>query len=231
MFAVNQALLNKARAILSQHPQIYWIIGGSCTGKSTVARAICRTGNATLYDMDEQAFGHYMSRYRMERHPASKTWFSAENPLAWSLSLSWETFDALYKTANSEYLDLMADDLARSEREYPLLVDGGITHPSILAQAIPPENIVCIEMPETERVRIWETSQERAEMREWIHQLPDPDRMWRKFLLFDKNITHTIGLESRENHIRRSFRDGECSINELAGEVAKGFGLGEASKG
>jgi hypothetical protein len=231
VFPLDQALLDDARAILPNREQIYWIIGGSCTGKSTVAREIARSMHVTLYDMDAHFFGHTIDRFNMERHPASKTWFSAENPLAWSLSLSWEAFDAMYRAANAECLNLFAEDLANSGTTQPLLVDGGITHPSVLVQLVPPRNVVCLQMEEKERVRIWETAAERAEMKRWIRQLPEPDRMWRKFLYFDKMITQTIGRESREHGIPQLDRVNKSSVQAFASKVAGQLGLNPGLSG
>ena len=41
---------------------------------------------------------------------ALPAWFTAANPLHWMLSLPWAEFDALYRAANAETLDLLADD-------------------------------------------------------------------------------------------------------------------------
>lgn len=224
MFPLSQHLLNKARAILHKRESIYWIIGGACSGKSTICRAISERYGVAVYDMDEHIYGSYMSLYRPERHPASTAWFTAPNPLAWALSLSWEEWNALNRAADAEYLDLLADDLVAQEPQ-PLLVDGGITHPAVLVQAISLRNIVCIEAPDTDRVMAWETSADRAEMRGWIMALPDPGEMWKKFLDFDRLMTETIVAESRENGIAMFSRDGMTSAQGLAGTIAGYFGM------
>ena len=157
MFAVNQALIAKAQAVLGGRREFYWVIGAACAGKSTVVREIAATTELAVYDMDEHIFGAYMASYRPERHPASKAWFSAENPLAWALSLPLEDFDALNRAANAEYLDLLADEFAQCTAPYPMLIDGGFTHPSILTQVAAPEQIVCLATSDADRVHTWET--------------------------------------------------------------------------
>ncbi len=225
MFCVDQRLIDKARALLFRQPNIYWVGGGACTGKSTICRAVCESRRITLYDMDACIFGHYLSRYRSERHPASKAWFSAVKPLLWVLSLSDEDFDALNRAANAEYLDLLADDLEHRERQQPVLIDGGMTHPAIIAQAIPPAQIACLELPAGEAATIWETSASRLDMKRSILALPNPEQMWARFLSFDQQISRTIAKECRETNIRTFERTDDTSVDELVLTVATHFGL------
>lgn len=225
MFAVNQELLDKARIVLWERDEIYWIIGGSCSGKSTISRALSKKCGIPVYDMDEYVFDRYMQRYNDDRHPASKAWFSAENPLAWSLSLSLQDFEAMYKAANAEYLDLLAEDLDSEEFRGPQIIDGGITHPSVLVQAVKPENVICIDADEESRARTWETSEDRAAMKEWILALPEPEDMWAKFLSFDRLVTETILEESRKENIKHLFRGNKTTVAGLADRIAEHFGL------
>lgn len=224
-FKVDQQLLVKARSVLWKRDEIYWIIGGSCSGKSTTCRAISKATGIPVYDMDAYVFDRYFTRYSDGRHPASKAWFSAPNPLAWSLSLSWQEFDDMYAASNAEYLDLFAEDLNGEEFRGPQIIDGGITHPSVLVQVVKPERVICIDMDEETRARCWETSEDRASMKEWIGALPQPEEMWAKFLSFDKLITKTIVEESSVAGLEIFFRDREETVDGLANRIAEYFGL------
>lgn len=222
MHELDQQLIDKARGVLHDWP-LYWLIGGSTTGKSTVARALAEETGIAIYDMDEQVFGRY--RFDPRRHPATTAWFGAGNPLAFMLSLDWPSFNALYRAANAEYLDLMADDLGAGGERRPLLVDGGITHPSVLAQAIPPERIVCLATTGEMSRRAWETDPERAEMRRWIEDLPDGVAKWQRFLDYDGRMSQTLEHESRELGIRVVARDEQTTVGETAAAVAQLLGL------
>jgi len=223
MFEVDQELVAKAREILNQREQIYWIIGGACSGKSTVSRALSETMGIARYDMDEHIFGGYMGLYSEERHPASTTWFGAPNPFVWAFSLPWEEFNALNRAANAEYLDLVADELEQQDHDQPLLIEGGITHPAILAQVIPPDQIACLEISEENRLSAWEHSAERAEMKSWVYALPDPEQQWQKFLDLDKDMSQIIVNESRDEAIKIVFRAENTPVDELAKEIAIHF--------
>ena len=220
MFAVNQALIAKAQAVLGGRREFYWVIGAACAGKSTVVREIAATTGLAVYDMDEHIFGAYMALYRPERHPASKAWFSAENPLAWALSLPLEDFDALNRAANAEYLDLLADEFAQRPAPYPMLIDGGFTHPSILTQVTAPEQIVCLATSDADRVRIWDTDPARAEMKAWILALPNPAAMWAKFLQHDQQIADTLIQESQAFQIKIFWRNEQTKRPAQSAAVA-----------
>jgi len=103
-FSADPSLLEKARSALSARADLYCVIGGACTGKSTVCRALAEATEMALIDMDQRIYGGFS--FDPARHPAVSAWFSADNPLAWMLSQSWPDFDALNRATNAEYLDL-----------------------------------------------------------------------------------------------------------------------------
>jgi hypothetical protein len=216
LFSTNKALLNKVQIFLSRRRNLWWLIGGAGSGKSTICRALAVRTGIPVYDMDEHVFRRY--RFDRHRHPATTAWFAAENPLSWMLSLSWPEFDALYRAANAEMLDLLADDLA-GRADAPLLVDGGITHPSVLVRAVPAGRVICLERDEMARAREWETAGSRAEMKASVLALPDGEMMWRRFLEYDRRMTETIAKESRACGIRILSWDKSIGVELLARTV------------
>ena len=212
MFATDEGLLESARAILWERRNLLWLIGGSGSGKTTLSRAIAARTGIPVYDMDEAFFGRF--QFDPAHHPATTAWFAAENPLGWMLSLPWAEFNALYRASNAEMLDLLAADLDGRPDE-PLLIDGGITHPSVLAQAVPAGRIICLERDETARGQEWETAASRAEMKASVLALPNGATMWRRFLEYDRRMTETIGHESRENGIQTLNWDASVTPDEL----------------
>ena len=220
MYEPDSSLIDRARGELALRPSILWLIGGACSGKSTVGRALSARTGIPVYDMDEAVFGRY--RFAPDRHPATTAWFTADNPLRWMLSLPWPAFNALYRAANVEMLDLLADDLA-GQPDAPLLVDGGITHPSLLAQVIPAARIVCLEAPDGFAAREWATAANRAPMMAEILAMPDGEALWQRFLEYDRRMTETIGRESRACGIAVLRWDEGSSVANLSERVAQLF--------
>ena len=211
-----QSLLDHATDSLSCRANLRWLIGGSGSGKSTVTRALrARTGIA-VYDMDEAVFGRF--RFDPIRHPATTAWFTAGNPLAWMLSRPWAEFDALYRANNAEMLDLLAGDLA-GRPDAPLLIDGGITHPSVLTQVIPAGRIVCLETDDARRRHEWAMAPGRAGMKAEILALPDGAALWERFLEYDRQMTATLGRESREYGIQILRWDESHTVEQISEQV------------
>lgn len=223
LFTPDQRLLDKARQQLRDRTNLYWLIGASCAGKSTVARLLAQRTGAELYDMDEAVFGRY--QFQPERHPATTAWFSAADPLGFMLALSWAEFDALYRAANAEYLDLLGDDLVPTGASGVYIIDGGITHPSLLAQVVPPARIACLTAPDAERAFLWETTPERAGMMSAIQAMPDGDSLWATFQRYDQGQAATLLAESLQCGIRVFDRTAYSAADDLAAAVAQHFGL------
>jgi hypothetical protein len=217
LFVTNDELIEHARAVLWPRRNLLWLIGGSGSGKTTLSRALAAQTGITVYDVDEAFFGGYT--VDPHRHPATTAWFTAANPLGWMLAQPWPEFDALYRAVNAETLDLLASDLCYRPDE-PLVVDGGITHPSLLAQVIPAGRILCLERAEAERAREWETAPQRAAMKAEVLALPDGAAMWRRFLEYDRRMTETINRESQEQGIRVLAWDETAGVDQLVKRIA-----------
>ena len=214
LFPTNEALIQRARNVLWQRRRLVWLIGGAGSGKSTLSRAVAAARSGiSVYDMDEAYFGRF--QFDPQRHPATTAWFSSENPLGWMLSLSWAEFDALYRAANAEMLERLAVDL-RDRPDEPLIIDGGITHPSVLVEAVPAERIIYLERAEVERMKEWDTAENRAEMKGSVLALPGGEATWQQFLEYDRRMTETLGRESRQLGTRIVSWDGKTLPEALA---------------
>lgn len=225
-FPTNDHLLQEIRPLLAPFTRLYWLIGGAGTGKSTISRALAEEFGIVRYDMDEHSFGDFGPRYTAERHPATHAWYTAENPFGWMLSLDWNTFSALYRASNAETLDLFAADLsANYDPQRPLLVDGGITHPTLLAQVLPPERIICLAIPPGEGARLWQTDPNRRTMLEMTLALPDGKTAWQRFLDYDQQLHDLCVRESREAGIWVIERDGETDLKEIVATIDRIWNL------
>ena len=221
-FPVNSDLLAHARDVLSGREKLFWIVGGAGSGKTTICSLLSEQYALPVYDMDVHIYGSYHTRFTPERHPVNSAWSTSENGLAWLLGMSWDEFNSFNQAALPEYLDLLAWDLTDSSPESPLLIDGGISNPALIAQVIPTRQIVCLSAPLD--VNVWESADRRS-MKDAIYQLPNPEEAWLKFLDFDKQITRTIERECEENNIALCRMNSNAPAGDLSVEVARMIGL------
>ena len=218
VFPIDLDLLYKARSVLSGREKLYWIVGGAGSSKTTVCRNLSERHGLPVYDMDAHIYGSYHSRFTPERHPVNSAWSTSGNGLAWLLAMSWDEFNTFNQAALPEYLDLLAEDLANTSPNSPLLIDGGICNPALIAQVLPIRQIVCLSAPSD--IDVWESA-ERQSMKDAILQLPNAEEAWNKFLDFDKKITQTIEKECLENSISICRMKSNTSSGDFAGEVSR----------
>jgi hypothetical protein len=202
----------------------FWILGSACAGKSTGARALAAEVGGEVVDVDGRLYGDYFSRYDPASTPALHKQFHNPNPLAWALSLPWPDYNAHTRQADGELLELLLAELDQVPQR-PLIIDGGFSHPAILAAQIPAHQIVCLTIPDALRVQIWEKAPDRQEMRDWIGALPDPTRKWRTFLQFDQQIDRQMRREAQEAGIPILQRTEETTVQALTTQVRALFHL------
>lgn len=229
MFGVDHSLIEGAARRLRAVGGLYWVVGGSCSGKTTVCRAISERTGVPVYDMDAHVYGAYMGRYSPSRHPASCAWFRRPDALHWALTLSWNEFRSLSAAVDAEVLDLLSDDLGGRDGPAPVLIDGGITHPSVLAAAVRPEQIACLAIADSESRLIWETHPSRRDMRMAVQGTPGGQRAWTTFLEFNRRIGETAEEEAHQAGIQVHTRSAAVSTDALADAVSRGLGVAAAS--
>jgi hypothetical protein len=226
-FTIDTNLLTHCRAILDARANLYWLVGGAGAGKTTVSQALHATQGLVVYDMDAHIYGSYHGRFVPARHPVNRQWSSAADGLAWLLQMTWAEFDGFHRAALPEYLDLLAEDLGSMPSDTRILVDGGIWHPALLAQVLPPSRIVCLAAARSS-CEVWEGSADRLAMRDALLHLADAEAMWRKFLDFDLRITQTIVTESRACGIAVCVRGDSELVGDYAARIAAQLGLAQS---
>ena len=224
-FNINNHLLAQSGAALSSHKNLYWIVGGAGSGKTTISQSLSAQFGIPVYDMDDHIYGTYHSRFTQDRHPVNTAWSTSQDGLAWLLDMTWDDFNQFNQAAIPEYLHLFCEDIGSLSPDTRLLVDGGICNPAILAQAFPPSQIVCLAVPGRSSEEIWSETDVRKSMKEMIFQLPNPTEAWRKFLEFDAKITRTILQECQESDIAVFSRKATNTVDEMTERVANALGL------
>lgn len=220
-FPVDQDLLKAASECFRGRTDIFWLLGSSCTGKTTLCKQLATSQNIAVCDMDARIFGSYLDRYLPSKHPASCEWLKRADALRWALSLSWEEFNDLNEATNVEVLDLFSQEIMAAPAGQPLLVDGGLSHPHLLAQVLPIGNMICIQRREDIRVGTWHSDENKLQMKAMILALRDGNNLWKTFLHFDAMITKTLHEECLRTGIRIVSIDNGQSVSETAHVIHK----------
>lgn len=224
-FRVDMELLESVKEKLENRSNIFWLVGGSCSGKSTISRMMEEKFDYIRYDMDEYIFGKYMDRYSKEIHPANSAWFGAENPLDWALSFpNWEQYNEFNMTSMVEQLSLFCEDIEFIDKDKKIVVDGGITNPDILAKVLNKNKICCLNIEDELCRRIWSKDESRLVMKDMIYELPSPDYKWNKFLELNDLINKQMETECRDNDINIIFRGEEELAEAVLENVMNAFG-------
>ena len=143
-FNVNPELLKHAHTLIRHRKNIYWLVGGAGSGKSTICKELAGQYGFVIYDLDAHIYGDYHGRFSATRHPVNSAWAAASNQLAWLLDLSWQEFNKFNQAALAEYTDLMAEDLSKIDLTQATLIDGGICNPALATKVIPTKQIICL---------------------------------------------------------------------------------------
>ncbi len=213
-------MLTITQQVYAARPQLYFLMGGSCTGKTTLTQALAARYQLPTVDMDAHIYGDYHGRFMAEAHPANYAWATAENSLAWLMAKSWPAFDQFNAESNKEYMVLLAEDLLNHDPHKPILVDGGFSKPGVVAQFVPARQIVCLALPEGVSGRIWNEHPERLPMKEMVQQLSSPPDAWNHFLRLDSCISQTLVTESELHGIRVIYRDEKSTVDDLMQQIA-----------
>lgn len=230
-FPLDLDLLTACRTALADR-DLYWVLGGGGSGKSTVCRELGERLQLDVVDMDARIYGEYHAQFSAKRHPISTQWAAAPDGLAWLLDLSWEEFDAFNRASLPEYVDLLAHELGSRDDTAPVLVDGGVWHPTLLSVALDPARIVCLRREALDPEALWSQPGERAGMRDAVMALDPSGRKWDKFLAFDARITETVLAGAEAAGVRVCAWDDSESPSEVA-ERVRGLlgGLGGRAAG
>lgn len=227
MFRVDMALLEESGSALASDGRIHWLVGGSGSGKSTVCRELASSRSVTVLDMDSRIYGSYHALFNASRHPVSHRWSEADDGLAWMLDMTWDEFDAFNRASLAEYLDLLGHEIQQLDDPRPIVVDGGICNPGLLATVLEPSRIVGMRRTSLDAAALWAQPGTRSQMREAVLGLDATGEKWGRFLDFDDRITSTVAGECAQAGIRVCEWSESDSVAEVADRVAEMIGLSE----
>ena len=225
MFRLDLELLKESGSILASDGRIHWLVGGSGSGKSTVCSELRSKHDVIILDMDSRIYGTYHAMFSPSRHPVSSQWSAADDGLAWLLGLTPAEFDAFNRASLPEYLDLLGSEIQTLDDPRPIVVDGGICNPALLATVLQPSRIVCVRREESDAATLWGQPGARSKMRDAVMRLDATGEKFKRFLEFDDRITATAADECAHAGIQVCAWKESESPSEVANRLAAMLGL------
>ncbi|TFH31783.1 MAG: hypothetical protein E4G99_13565 [Anaerolineales bacterium] len=179
----------------------FWILGGACTGKTTLATALCDLTGHQLIDMDARIYGTWMPMYSAEKYPGNHAWIQQSNALEWALQQTDEAYIHHCEKTSREYYQLLAIELESQDRRRTTIVDGGFSSLVPWIGDIQQSNAICLDVSRDLAVSEWNSHPDRVSFKHEILALPNGEKKWQRFLELDALITcqlvdqaQTLGL-------------------------------------
>jgi hypothetical protein len=200
---------------------VYWLGGGSCAGKSTIARRIASHHRLHLYATDAVMAVHaqrllpneapYLDQFK--RMDMNERWVNR------SPHVMLETFHWF----RGEGFGLIVDDILRLASDSPVIAEGFRLLPRLVQPLLdhPDHAVWLLPTPEFRQFAL------RSRSTGW--QIPlkttDPARARKNLLERDRLFTQRLSNETRALGLRSIQIDIGMTEDDLACQVAQAFGL------
>ena len=195
---------------------VYWIGGGSCAGKSTIARRLAAEHNLQLYATDDVMADH-ARRGTPADCPLLQKFIAMDMDQRWVSRAPAEMLETFH-WFRGEGFSMIIEDILRLPREPAMIVEGFRLLPHLVKPLLAVRNHAVWLLPTPE-------FREAVAQWEFLGQTSDPARARRNLLERDAMFTQRLHDETQRLELNSIGVDATMTVNELAGEVANVFGL------
>ena len=179
----------------------FWIVGGACTGKSTLSGALSESLGFSLIDMDARIYGTWQSVYSADKFPENYHWIQQSNALDWALRQSDDEYFGYCNRVSLEYFQLLKLELSRLGNQAGSIVDGGFSSLMPWVSHLDQANVVCLDVDRDVAVSEWNTDPDRVVFKQEIQALPSGEKKWIRFLELDALITSQLVAQAKDYRI------------------------------
>jgi hypothetical protein len=224
-FAVDDALVQAARRVLGPMDRLWFLLGGSGAGKTTVGSALAARYDLELLDMDARMYGSWHEQFDPVRHPASSAWARSPDPLAFLVRMEPGEFLAFHAASTAEALDLLAAELDGADPGHPTLVDGGFGSLGVVARVVPVSRLACLSLPPALRAGAWTDTPDRRGFLDVVAGVPGIDDPVGRFLALDVRLALAMDEDAGAAGVRVLERQPGLGVDALADAIAAHLGI------
>ena len=222
---MNSRLISQADSFLETKkklPHVYWIGGGSATGKSTIARRLAEQHGLSIYPTDEVMPDH-ARRSSAEDCPLLHRFMAMDVDERW-LNRTPQVMLETFHWFNGEGFDLIIKDLARLTRETGIIAEGFRLLPHLVKPHLASFDRAVWLLPTPDfREAVFETRGGAA----WrfLAQTSEPERALRNLLERDRMFTDQLREEAARLGLHVIEVDVTTTENDLVERVSQLFGF------
>jgi 2-phosphoglycerate kinase len=202
--------------------RVYWIGGGSCAGKSTIARRLAAQHGLRCYSTDDVMADH-ARRSTTEDAPLLHRFMAMDMDERW-VNRNPSTMLETFHWFQGEGFDMISEDLLALPREPGVIVEGFRLLPRLVEPLLSaPSHAVWLLPTADVRKRVVRNRGGAA----WgfLAKTTDPERALRNLLDRDRMFTELLREQTARLSLRVIEVDGIISEDDLAKRVTETFGL------
>lgn len=200
---------------------VYWLGGGSGSGKSTIARRLANRHGLQLYTTDE-AMGDHGSRIAPEDGPFLTEFIAMDMDQRW-LNRSPETMLETFHWFRGEGFHLIVEDLLALPRDRPVLAEGFRLLPGLVQPlcAVSDQAVWLLPSPGFRRSAF----ESRGGLWTIAGKTTNPEAALRNLLERDRLFTDRLREETKRLGLRAIEVDASLTEDDLAAQVGSAFGF------
>ena len=206
----------------AQLQHVYWIGGGSCAGKSTIAHCLAARHGLSVYATDDVMADH-ARRNSAAESPLLHRFMAMDMDQRW-VNRTPKTMLETFHWFQGEGFNLIIEDLLRLPRESGVIVEGFRLLPPLVKPLLAESNRAVWLLPTPEfRQAVVENRGGPA----WgfLAKTTDPERALRNLLERDRMFTDILREETSRLGLTTIEVDITTTENDLAKRVTDVFGL------
>jgi len=208
--------------VREQLRNVYWIGGGSCAGKSTIARRIAHQHGLLLYATDDVMADH-SRRSTPEDCPLLHRFLAMSMDERWVNRSPMQMLDSFH-WFRGEGFHMIIEDLLRIPRDVRIIVEGFRVLPHLVKPVLADSDHAVWLLP-SPAFRVATLKRRDAMISGFPAKTSDPERALQNLLERDRMFTDRLAKEVSELDLRAIRVDTGAGEEDSANLVASVFGL------